>query len=288
MRILWVDDQLDVAKTLANSLKGFDCEIDFCSSGEDALEQLKKASYNIILSDLAMPPGTWGGLWLLEQLSKSQRSLPVIVVSGEGSQVETIQALRLGAYDYVTKENISEELPKQLLAFIEATSIKEKDLQSIINIGETSHVEFKSTLRFNILSKRNDSNIELAILKTVAGFLNSSGGRLLVGVDDKGALLGLDLDQFKNLDGFQLHFWNLVRNAIGPEFSEFIEADVVKLNDTFVFSVICHPSKRAVFVKWKESGDSKYQELFYVRAGPQTELLSSSQTLGYVRDHFVS
>jgi DNA-binding response OmpR family regulator len=286
MRVLWVDDQIHAARTFGSILSKNDIEVEFSADGEDALIRIQNNSYDLILTDLAMPPGRWGGLWLLEKLKQVASPPPVIVVSGEGSQQETIQAIRLGAVDYVTKENMATELLAQVKA-VGAASRAATDVERLIADGESSCVEFKSTLRFNLHAKRADSTIEFAVLKSIAGFLNSSGGTLIIGVKDDGELLGLDSDQFPNLDKFQLHFWNLIRDSIGPEFSELIAAQPLTVGGGIqIFAVRCRQSTRPVFMKWKSAGESKVQELFFVRAGPQTEQLGTRQALAYINSHF--
>ncbi|NMF87076.1 response regulator [Aromatoleum petrolei] len=285
MKILWVDDQVDTAQTFANILSSNGIDVEFSTDGEDALRKVEQCSYSLILTDLAMPPGRWGGLWLLERLKHIASAPPVIVVSGEGSQQETIQAIRLGAADYVTKENLSTELLTQVQNIVASDSAA-IDALKVISGGECGSVEFKSTLRFNLHAKRADSNIELACLKSIVGFLNTAGGTLVIGVKDDGEVLGLTLDQFQNIDKFQLHFWNLVRDAIGPEFSEYIAAQPVTVKGEEIFVVNCRQSNRPVFLKWKSSGESRAQELFFVRAGPQTEQLGTRQALAYINSHF--
>lgn len=70
------------------------------------------------------------------------------------------------------------------------------DVEDIVNQGETTTVEFKSTLRINLHTGEKDPRIELAVLKTIAAFLNSSGGTLLIGVNDDGEPLGVEADHF--------------------------------------------------------------------------------------------
>ena len=233
-----------------------------------------------------MPPGQWGGLWLLEQLKSRDIRTPVIIVSGEGTQAETIQALRLGAEDYVTKEQLSDELAERILIALQARRTTNEVIYEKIKSGESDTVEFKSTLRINLFTSRSDSAMELACIKTVAGFLNASGGDLLIGITDDGDISGIERDQFPNVDKFQLHFWNLIREAIGTEFSEFIETSVAPLDQGTVFFVSCKPSEKPVFVKWKESGQPKGNEYFYVRTGPQTEMFGMRQALTYINAHF--
>ena len=77
--------------------------------------------------------------------------------------------------------------------------------KELIEQGENDQVEFKSTLRWNLYTQAKDKAMEKAILKTIAAFMNSSGGTLLVGVADDGSLLGLKQDNFANHDKLLLY-----------------------------------------------------------------------------------
>lgn len=110
IKILWADDQQDVVNSFSLLLKPLNPEIDFVSDGETALKKIIINHYNVLLLDLMMPPNEWGGLWLLEQIKALNLYLPIIILSGEGTQEETIKALRLGANDYVTKDKVQKEL----------------------------------------------------------------------------------------------------------------------------------------------------------------------------------
>ena len=57
-----------------------------------------------------MPPGEWGGLWLLRKLSAHGIMVDTLVLSGEAGQAETIEAIRLGARDFLVKDNAASEL----------------------------------------------------------------------------------------------------------------------------------------------------------------------------------
>lgn len=290
LRILWIDDQEDVARTIASAPLLEPHAFFFSKSAEDGLQAVRDDRFDLVLADLSMPPGRWGGLWFLEQLQASGIGHPpVIVVSGEGGQLETIKALRLGASDYVIKEHAAEELASRIQSSLAAAGSSPgtgEELLRLIGGGESGRLEFKSTLRFNLKANKIDAFIELQVIKSIAGFLNSNGGVLLIGVGDDGSILGLDSDRFQDLDALQLHFWNRIRSAIGSEFVEFIHATARECCERWVLLVDCSRSPRPVFVSWKESPNAKAEEHFYVRAGPQTEELSPSQIVAYSRDHF--
>jgi DNA-binding response OmpR family regulator len=113
-RILWADDQIDIARTLSALLSPLAPEIVFASDASMAADKLSSGRFDLVVADLAMPPGEWGGLWLLAHMSAAGSHVPVLVLSGEGSQAETIKALRLGARDYVTKDAARTELLSQV------------------------------------------------------------------------------------------------------------------------------------------------------------------------------
>src|SRR6516225_3102487 len=69
IRVLFVDDQREVAKTLSGLLPRDTVECRFANNGEEGLARLLNEVFDLAVVDLRMPPGHWGGLWLLQELS---------------------------------------------------------------------------------------------------------------------------------------------------------------------------------------------------------------------------
>ena len=69
-----------------------------------------------------------------------------------------------------------------------------KDIKSLIEDGEGLLLEFKETLRYDIRKNEMNKEMEKSIMKTIVGFLNASGGILLIGVRDNGEIIGLEND----------------------------------------------------------------------------------------------
>src|SRR6478672_614180 len=115
LRILWADDQTAVQETLSTLLSDLRPEIVHVQDGEEALGKLRREHFDLLILDLKMPPRDWGGLWLLEQMHQSRVEIATLVLSGEGTQAETIKALRTGASDYVTKDNAKQELRERVI-----------------------------------------------------------------------------------------------------------------------------------------------------------------------------
>ncbi len=153
----------------------------------------------------------------------------------------------------------------------------ERQVRTLIRKGENRSVEFKSTMRMNLHAKKPGKEIELAWLKGVAGFLNTDGGILLLGVADDGEITGIEADVFENEDKCRLHFKNLVSAHIGTELSKYIRFLLVPVAGKTVGVVLCARAREPVFVK---NGNKEH---FYIRNGPSSDELSVSQALNYIK-----
>lgn len=154
------------------------------------------------------------------------------------------------------------------------------DLAAIINSGESDTVEFKSTLRTSLHTQKRDVKIETAALKTLAGFLNTHGGTLIVGVQDDQTPLGIEADNFKSEDRMLLHLTNMVKDRMVGHMWSRIHANFEDQDDIRMLVIRCEKSSAPVYLK--EGND----ERFYIRHGPATIALSISQANEYIRDRF--
>ncbi len=150
------------------------------------------------------------------------------------------------------------------------------ELLAAIRGGENESLEFKSTLRWNLKANKPGKEIELAALKTIAAFMNSEGGSLIVGLGDDGSILGIEADRFGNEDKFLLHFNNLIKQHIGLEFSKYISFCIIRIEDKSIFVVDCRKAELPVYVKHGDDED------FYVRVGPGTRKLPMSAAMQYL------
>jgi hypothetical protein len=146
-----------------------------------------------------------------------------------------------------------------------------------IRHGEGDRLEFKSTLRWNVNAGKPGKEVEMSWLKTVVAYLNTSGGVLMVGVNDDGEVTGIEADRFPNADKFLLHYNNLFKQHIGVEFTRYVRADLVPVGDNHVFVIQCDRSDDPVYLKQGR------EERFYVRVGPSSRQLSTSEAVDWVR-----
>jgi predicted HTH transcriptional regulator len=156
----------------------------------------------------------------------------------------------------------------------------ENAVADMVAAGEGPDREFKSTLRANLHTGQADPRIELSVLKTVAAFLNSQGGILVIGVIDDGSAVGFAADKFKSEDGMGLHLVNLIKDRIGAYQMMFIHPRFDDFQDVRVLVVECKPSQTPVYVK---DGNSEH---FYIRAGASTVNLTASQMAPYLKQRF--
>ncbi|HIH74017.1 MAG TPA: ATP-binding protein [Methanosarcina sp.] len=151
----------------------------------------------------------------------------------------------------------------------------------LIRRGESKRLEFKSTLRMNLITGKPDWNIEHAVLKTIVAYLNTDGGILLVGVSNSGEALGIKNDGFPSEERFLLHFKQLIKQHIGLNYAPMIEYTLVPVNGNEVLEIDCKKSDEAVFLK-----TDKDEEEFYIRIGPSSERLAGSKLIEYVNRRY--
>jgi hypothetical protein len=162
----------------------------------------------------------------------------------------------------------------------EADTGTSHSIVDLISEGETDAVEFKSTLRTNLHTDEFDTKIENSALKTIVGFLNAKGGKLLIGVSDDGTVLGFDADRFPNEDKMSLHLINLIRGRMGEVFLPYIHPRFEGGDDERVLVVNCEKGPKPAFLK-----DGNLDK-FFVRGGNATTELSGNAIVEYIRRRF--
>lgn len=160
----------------------------------------------------------------------------------------------------------------------------EDPIKALIESGENRRMEFKSTLRRNLKTGLSDDAVTHAVLKTIAAFLNSEGGILLIGVRDTGEAIGLEADSFESDDKFLLHLHNKISTTMGASAEAYVDHHIVKSAEKRVCKVECRPAPQPVFLTPKGG----QEEEFYIRTGPATTRLGPRELLKYTGEHFRS
>lgn len=100
-KILTVDDREGIRLFIKNVLESAGHEVDTAVDGLDALQHLKQKNYHLLITDLKMP--RMDGLSLLKKVKESNSQLPVIVLTAHGTIQNAVEAMKEGAFDYLTK-----------------------------------------------------------------------------------------------------------------------------------------------------------------------------------------
>ncbi|GJL77147.1 MAG: hypothetical protein NPINA01_01360 [Nitrospinaceae bacterium] len=153
-------------------------------------------------------------------------------------------------------------------------------IEELVSGGETTDVEFKSTLRTNLHTGEKDPRMEYDCLRTIAGLLNRQGGKLIIGVADDGDPVGIEIDGFLNEDKIYLHLVNIIKERLGSQFMLYIHPRFDDYQEVRVLTVECWPSKSPVFLK-----DGK-DERFYIRTGASTSELTGGKMQEYINQKF--
>jgi serine/threonine protein kinase len=180
------------------------------------------------------------------------------------------------------------------------------NVDALIAAGESDHIEFKSSLDhlYGPLPPEQLAKLELgkvtpqqaqtearkgiqtAVTKTIAAFLNTGGGTLLIGVDDSGTVHGIEPDfehcprGKQDADGWLSSLKNVIINALGPDVWSAINVSLVPHQQKTVAVVRC---PRRTIPTWhgKDGG-----ERFYIRAPNATEELTGPSLVSYIHEHW--
>jgi len=117
MRVLVIDDQVEFFDSIVRTLKTNGFKAKHSLSLEAGTQLAASEVFDLAFVDLQMPPGNWGGLEVIKELRRQDSSLPIVVLSGKGSLAECVQAVRLGARDYIQKENFETDFQQRIIPF---------------------------------------------------------------------------------------------------------------------------------------------------------------------------
>lgn len=177
-----------------------------------------------------------------------------------------------GAILFTNLQRRSEAIQRLQLAL-------EGDVGTLIAQGESANLEFKSSFRWDLRDNKQNRALEGVVLKTLAGFMNGTGGTLLIGVADDGGILGLEHDyqtlKKPDRDGFEQVLMTTVATKLGGDACRSVQTVFTRAADKDVCRVIVAPAHRPVYVK-----DGENPKL-YVRTGVSTRELNVQEAINY-------
>ncbi|MGA1868505.1 MAG: sigma-54-dependent transcriptional regulator [bacterium] len=125
-KIILCTSKIEPLELLKPSLQAKDFNIIMANDGEDAKNKIREFKPDLAIVDIHLP--TINGIDFLQQIKKDNSKLPVIMVSGQISTNAAIEAMKLGAYDYIVPPFDIPRLVDIIKTAIEAASIKEKEI----------------------------------------------------------------------------------------------------------------------------------------------------------------
>ena len=186
-----------------------------------------------------------------------------------------------------TKQAALEEYRKLL------PKVGDQQILDLIGQGESVQLEFKSTARWDLNENKKNPAMEEAVLKTVAAFLNSEGGTLLIGVANDSTILGLQPDyqtlKKPDRDGFELWLTgDLLLKALGNDLAPHISVSFSIIDTQDICKVTIQPSPRAAYCEIKNK-NGQSEERFFIRACNQTKHLTKpSEITNYTQTRWKS
>ena len=152
---------------------------------------------------------------------------------------------------------------------------------TVIAAGESETVEFKTAMRMNLRQSRVDKRFEIVILKTLAAFMNTEGGVLVIGVGDDRSPVGIQVDGFDSEDKMNLHLRHLVSTRMGPTVMAHMHTSFEDYEGVRIMVVRCDPAGDPIYLRGGKGSDE-----FYIRAGPSSTKLALRDSVEYIRERF--
>ena len=159
--------------------------------------------------------------------------------------------------------------------------IPDLEIESLLKKEESLTHEYKSSIRYNTKEKKITDWLINSSLKTIAAFLNSDGGCLIIGVNDNKEVLGIDLDGFKSNDEWIRFLKDKIKSKLGINFLEtFIKIETREYNNKNVGIIRCAPLPK--------KDHCLLDEKLYVRKGPASHELALKDILDWQKNRITS
>lgn len=162
--------------------------------------------------------------------------------------------------------------------------LEDKSLPQLLQLGEGQHLEFKASLMWDYRKQAVNKDLYEPVMKNLAGFMNTAGGWLLIGVDDNGQVLGIEPDltglKKKDADGFENVFNVAFGNLIGIENRQYLSLYFPEQEGKIVCQIGVQPAQHPVYLTWQG------KEEFYIRAGNGCQALSVRKATQYIQGRF--
>ena len=138
--ILIVDDEKNIRLTVAKAMETFGVDIGEAGSGEEALSRIEEKDYGVIILDLKLPGGM-DGIEVLRQVRETRPDIHVIMISAYGTVESAVEAMKLGAVDFIQKPFALAEIRELVAKVMDRDLLDEKkaaDYATYIELAKRS------------------------------------------------------------------------------------------------------------------------------------------------------
>ena len=163
--IIIIDDDVDICALLKRFFERKGYAVSTAFKAQEGLELIRANSYDVLLTDFRLPD--MDGLEVIKNVRKIKSDLPIIVITGYSDVAQAIKAIRLGAYEYVTKPIYPEEILLHAQKAITSKSAA-KEVEQSIPIEEKSAVSNMASLPDYISGKSVQSQRVSQLIDLVA------------------------------------------------------------------------------------------------------------------------
>src|SRR5690554_4420994 len=125
--ILVVEDEPLIRENLAEYLRQQEYQCETAGSGKEALQKLRKQSFDLVITDIRMPGFT--GVELLREISHSYPDTAVIMITAVADLQTAVQSMKQGAYDYITKPFDLEKVMESVRSTLHTAAVRKQDHQ---------------------------------------------------------------------------------------------------------------------------------------------------------------
>jgi len=137
-KALVIDDEQIVLDSVSKILAAENYEVDVLSSGREGVDRAIQGQYDVVLTDILMPD--IGGMRVLKHIKTAKPSLPVVMITGYATVRSAVQAMKLGAADYLEKPFTPEELLKIVETSLRTAAAKPPEEQTALHKEEVIKV----------------------------------------------------------------------------------------------------------------------------------------------------
>ena len=167
--ILVIDDNSDIRFLICNILKDRDFSIRSAANYDQAVIEINKKLPDLAIIDIKLDKGDKDGIDLLKLIMKLNRSTPVIMISGHANVQLAVEAIRIGAYEFVEKPFSTEKILNYVNRALESSNLKK----------EKESIENKLFYSFDFIGE----NIEIIKIKKTIEKMSSADSRVMISGD---------------------------------------------------------------------------------------------------------